>query len=200
MRARVSSAISRARRPILWTALAYALGVSAGMVMAHTGNRFAVRHRDELVGAAFRGKTLGSLQAGFPVKAALYDFAGNLILGAVPSTVMGLGILMPFPVACYRGWIGGIVSIDGEHRSRFGDWHEGIYYLGVLVLQLIPYSLAGGAGVRLGLGYVFPKGRFGYVGRRWFGFPVAGLQDVGWIYTLVVPLFLIASLVEFLAR
>jgi uncharacterized membrane protein SpoIIM required for sporulation len=78
---------------------------------------------------------------------------------------------------------------------------EGSYYLGVLLFQLIPYTLAGGAGVRLGLGFLLPSGRWGYpAGRRWLGLPAEGVRDVGRIYALVVPLFLVASLVEFLAK
>ena len=79
-------------------------------------------------------------------RAALTDSASNLILGAVPSTVMGLSIVVPFPWVAFRGWVGGIVSVDGQHVSRLRDSRERIYYIGVLVLQLIPYTLAGGAG------------------------------------------------------
>ena len=196
---RAFAAVGRARIPILWMAATYAAGVMAGLAMAHLGSGAAVRQRDQMVGEASRGKTLGALKGGFPVRAAVYDFAGNLLLGAVPSTVMGLGVVMPFPVAAYRGWVGGIVGVDGRHRSRLRTWRGGIYYLGVLILQLLPYSLAGGAGVRLGLAYVFPRSKYGYAGARRWGFPVEAVRDVGWIYTLVTPLFLIASLVEFLA-
>jgi len=67
-------------------------------------------------------------------------------------------------------------------------------------MQLIPYSLAGGAGVRLGLGFLLAKGRWGYGGSaRWLTIPSEGVLDVLRIYILVVPLFLIASFVEFLA-
>ena len=45
-----------------------------------------------------------------------------------------------------------------------------------------------------------PKGKWGYLNSTlWLGIPVEGLRDVGRIYVLIVPLFLIASLVEFLA-
>ena len=114
---------------------------------------------------------------------------------------MGLGIVLPFPVAAHRGWIGGLVSVDGAHASRFGSWREGSYFAAVVFLQLVPYILAGGAGVRLGLANLMPKGRFGYPdSERWMWLPAAGIRDVLWIYTLIVPLFLVASLVEFLAR
>ncbi len=76
-----------------------------------------------------------------------------------------------------------------------------MYYLSVMLLQLLPYSLAGGAGVRLGLAFLRPTSRFGYPGSaRWLGLPAEGVRDVLRIYALVVPLFLVASLVEFLAR
>lgn len=197
----VPNALRRARLPILWMGLTYAVGVVSGAVMVHSHNNLAVSYRDRLVGRAQASDPSAvALNRGFPVRAAFLDFAGNLGRGAVPSTVMGLGVVMPFPLAAFRGWIGGIVSIDGEHKSRLSHGRERLYYLGVLLLQLIPYSLAGGTGVRLGLAFLFPKGRWGYPGSgRWLGLPAEGLRDVGRIYTLIVPLFLLASLVEFLA-
>jgi uncharacterized membrane protein SpoIIM required for sporulation len=198
----IVGALRRAKEPIGWMAGAYLLGLLAGGIMVHTGNTFALRHRDDLVGTALRTDPAAlALKHGFPVRAALFDFGGNLTLGAMPSTVMGLSVVMPFPWAAYRGWIGGIVSVDGAHQSRLRDRRERWYYLGVLFLQLLPYSLAGGTGVRLGLGFLRPNGRFGYPGSaKWLGLPAEGVRDVLRIYALVVPLFLVASLVEFLAR
>ncbi len=199
--AAIIGALRRSRAPILWIGAAHVLGVITGAILVHDHNSFALRSRDELVGHAVASDPAAvALQRGFPLKAALFDFGGNLALGAIPSTVMGIAIVLPFPLAACRGWIGGIVSVDGRHESRLRG-HEAIYYLGVLLLQLIPYSLAGGAGVRLGLGFLFPKSRYGYPGsKRWLTLPVEGVRDVGRIYMLVVPLFLVASLVEFMAR
>ena len=170
--------------------------------MVHAGNGFALRYRDGLVGRALKSDpAMLSMEHGHPLRAATADFAGNLCLGAAPSTVMGLSVIMPFPLVAYRGWVGGIVSVDGEHASRLRDGRERVYYLGVLLLQLIPYTLAGGAGVRLGLAFLFPNGLWGYPTReRWMGLPAEGVRDVARIYALVVPLFLMASLVEFMAR
>ena len=181
---------------------AYLIGLVAGAAMVHTGNAFSLKYRDNLVGTAMATDPAAvALNRGFPLRAALIDFAGNLGLGAVPSTVMGLGVALPFPLAAYRGWIGGIVSVDGEHNSRLRVSRERWYYLGVVLLQLLPYSLAGGAGVRLGLAFLRPNTAVGYPGSaKWMGLPVDGLRDVLRIYTIVVPLFLVASLIEFLAR
>jgi hypothetical protein len=98
--------------------------------------------------------------------------------------------------------VGGIVSVDGTHSSRLtSSAGEAAYYLVVIVLQLIPYALAGGAGVRLGLAFLWPRGRFGYPStRRWLGLPREGVRDVLLIYALVAPLFAFASTVEFLLR
>src|SRR5712692_9849199 len=81
------------------------------------------------------------------------------------------------------------------HASRLAKRRSAAYYVLVLVLQLVPYSLAGGAGVNLGLTYLRsrPHGR----GEKWLGLPKEAVQDVLQIYLLVVPLFLIASLWEF---
>ena len=197
----VGKALGRARAPILWMGLTYLLGVAAGVGMVHARSHLALAYRDNLVGRAMASDPAAvASNQGFPVRAAFLDFAGNLVRGALPSTVMGLSVVMPFPLAAFRGWIGGIVSVDGEHKSRLTNWREGAYYLGVLVLQLIPYSLAGGAGVRLGLGFLAPRSRWGYASRqKWLTLLAEGVRDLAWIYALVVPLFLVASLVEFLA-
>lgn len=169
--------------------------------MVHADNAFALRFRDRIVGNAQQSAIGNAMSHGMRGRAALTDSASNLILGAVPSTVMGLSVVMPFPWVAFRGWVGGIVSVDGQHVSRLRDSRERIYYVGVLLLQLIPYTLAGGAGVRLGLALVSPKGRWAYPTRgRWIGLPAEGVRDVGRIYLLIVPMLLIASLVEFLAR
>lgn len=197
----VTGALRRARQPVLWMALTYLLSVVAGAVMVHTGVESALAQRDQIVGRAVVSDPAAlALQHRFPLRAALADFLGNLGRGAVPSTVMGLSVVMPFPVAAFRGWIGGIVSVDQNHRSRLRNVHGAVYFLGVLALQLVPYSLAGGAGVRLGMGFLLPRSRWGYAGStRWLTIPTEGLRDVARIYILVVPLFLVASLVEFLA-
>ncbi len=67
-----------------------------------------------------------------------------------------------------------------------------------LILQLVPYSLAGGAGVNLGIAYLRPRPF--YQGDKWQGIPKEAIRDAFRIYLLVAPLFLAASLWEFLAR
>jgi hypothetical protein len=60
------------------------------------------------------------------------------------------------------------------------------------------YSIAGGVGVRLGLSYFrdYPE----YRGeRKWLGYPIGALRDVLHAYAVITPLFLIASLWEFLS-
>jgi hypothetical protein len=181
--------------------LTYGFGVATGAIMVHAHSDFALSHRDHVVGSAQTSDPAAvASNRGLPLRAAFFDFAGNLGRGAVPSTIMGLAVALPFPQAAYRGWVGGLVSVDSAHKSRLRHWHERNYYLGVLLLQLIPYSLAGGTGVRLGLAFLMPKGRWGYpASERWLGLPAEGVRDVGRIYMLIVPLFLVASLVEFLA-
>jgi len=193
----LARALSRARLPILTVALCYLVSVITGAVMAHTGSPYALSMRDQIVGQAQTGSTLTALAQGNRLQAALLDFGGNL-LGAVSSTISGLAVIMPYPLIIYRGWVGGIVSVDDAHVSRFASPAEGAYYLVTLVLQLIPYTLAGGAGVNLGLAFL--RRRPPYDGERWLSIPKEALYDVGRVYILVVPLFLIASLWEFLAR
>jgi uncharacterized membrane protein SpoIIM required for sporulation len=193
-------AIRRARFPILSIALTYVVAVLVGIVMAHSGVAFALNARDSIVGQAYNGSdaTINAMQNGQPLQAALSDFSGNLFLGAVPSTVTGLGVVFPYPLAAYRGWVGGIVSVDGNHSSRLAQPGEAIYYLVTLLLQLIPYSLAGGAGVYFGLAYY--RAHSHSPAPKWYVLPRPELVDVARIYLLVVPLFLIASLWEFLIQ
>ena len=198
----ISAALRRIRLPILWIAIAYLAGVSTGGILVHAQNSFALGYRDRLVGRAYQSDPAAVLLSrGKRVRAATADFAGNLLAGAVTSTIMGLSVVLPFPVAAYRGWVGGIVSVDGRHISRLANPRECAYYFGVLLLQLIPYTLAGAAGIRLGLAFLFPHSDWAYSSqRRWLGLPAEGIRDVLLIYLLVVPMFFIASIVEFAAR
>jgi len=193
-------ALKRARLCILTIGLTYAISVACGIIMVHSGNEFALHYRDSLVSrASATAPAARALNGGDKVKAALFDFTGNLFLGAVPGTISGLGIIFPYPLSAFRGWVGGIVSVDGNHRSRLADSHARNYYLGVLILQLLPFSLTGGAGVYLGAASYrsWRESRF-----RWswkLPLPRGAILDVVWIYVLAIPLFLVASLIEFLA-
>lgn len=187
-------ALSRARIAILTVGLTYLVSVVVGMIMVHAGNKFAVGYRDRIVNDAQSSPILVALVQNNRLQAALLDTGGNLI-GAVSNTLGGLGVVFPYPFIAYRGWIGGIVSIDGAHASRLADTREAFYYLATLILQLIPSTLAAGAGVNVGLSLW--KQQPYYQGKKWLGIPQDAIRDVLWIYALVVPLLLIASLWEF---
>jgi hypothetical protein len=89
------AALRRAREPILWIGATYLAGVLAGGAMVHAHNDFALRSRDSLVSRAQQSDPAAkALNGGSPLKASAADFAGNLVLGAVPSTVMGLAVIM----------------------------------------------------------------------------------------------------------
>ena len=162
--------------------------------MVHTGNSFAVSYRDKIVSNAKASPITIALNKGNRIEAALLDASGNLIV-AISNTLGGLGILFPYPFIAYRGWIGGIVSIDNMHASRFADSWEATYYSITLVLQVIPSVLAGGIGVNLGLSYYRPKSY--YQGKKWLGISQEAIRDVVRVYYIVIPLLLIASLWEF---
>jgi hypothetical protein len=62
---------------------------------------------------------------------------------------------------------------------------------------VIPYSLAVGAGVNAGIAMLRPAKI--YQGEKWLNLvPKEALRDIGRIYALVVPLFPLASLWEYL--
>jgi uncharacterized membrane protein SpoIIM required for sporulation len=193
----ISRALYRARIPILTVAFVYFLSVLTGILMVHNGVRFAISYRDSLVSKAQSDTVIVALNQNLPLKAALLDFGGTLF-AAVVDTVTGLGVIFSYPLIAYRGWVGGIVSIDSAHLSRLADAKEALYYLVTLVLQLIPYTLSAGAGVNVGLAFLKPKPW--YQGEKWLGLPREAILDLLRIFILVVPLFLIASLWEFLMR
>ncbi len=189
----VRRALTRARLPILAVGLTYLIVVLAGALMVHTGHEFALSFRDELVAKAQTGPVL--TQAG-PLMKALTDFRDNLF-GASVDTVGGIGIVFPFPLVAYRGWVGGIVSVDGSHASRLLDPKSAAYYISVVLLQLSGYTLAAGAGVNVGLSlWRLPSH---YAGTKWLGMPVEALRDLLRIYSLVIPILLFASFWEFLS-
>src|SRR5215208_2214903 len=193
----VLHALRRAQMPILTVAITYFVSVSIGMLMVHTGNAWAIAYRDRIISNAQSSSINIALDQNDRFRAAVLDFGGNL-LGAISNTLEGLGVVFPYPFIAYRGWIGGIVSIDSSHVSRFAEPREAMYYLITLTLQLIPYVLAGGAGVNIGLALYRPRSF--YQGEKWLGLPKEALRDVFRIYLLVVPLFLLASLWEFFER
>jgi len=190
----VIRALSRARFSILTVGVTYLISLIVGMVMVQTGNQFAISYRDGIVSKAQSSSSIVALHQNDRLQAALLDFGGNLV-GAISNTLSGFGVIAPYPVIAFRGWIGGIVSIDGSHASRLADPKEATYYLTTLLLQLIPYTLAGGIGVNLGLAIFRPKPP--YDGEKWLGIPKEAIRDMFRVYLLVVPLFLLASLWEF---
>lgn len=191
------AAIRRARIAIATIAITYVLSVAVGIAMVSSGSAYALDRRDSIVGDAQSSGILVAARAGDHVRAALLDFASNLGLGAATSTLLGISVVGSYPEVAYRGWVGGIVSVDARHQSRLGDPDRAAYYLITLALQVIPYSIAGGMGVYLGVG----AWRAVRVHRDdvWLGLPMDRLRDVALSYTIVAPLFLIASTWEFFA-
>lgn len=192
-------AVVRARRYILTIACTYALFIIVGIVMVHVGNKFALGYRDQLVNEVVQRDPISiAANQGDSTRAAFLDFAANLTLGALPKTISGFAILPPYPLVAYQGWIGGIVSVRNDHTSRLTNPRSTVYYLLTLVLQVIPYSLATGAGVNAGVSLFRPQPY--YQGEKWLGiFPKDAVRDVVKIYALVTPLFLVASFWEFLS-
>lgn len=193
----VIRALYRARISILTVALTYFISVVVGVLMVHTGNEFAIAYRDQIVSSAQGSPIIIALKQNDRLRATLLDCGANLF-AAIANTIAGLGIIVSYPVIAHRGWIGGIVSINSAHVSRLVNSSEAVYYLVTLVLQLIPYTLSGGAGINLGLAFIRPKAY--YQGEKWMGIPKEALWDVLRIYLLVVPFFLLASGWEFFMR
>lgn len=193
---RIALALRRARFGILAVATTHAVGLAAGLLMVHAGNQFALNYRDKLISNVRKSSPiLKQLDEGQPLAAAALDGAGNL-MAASATGAAGYWAPAPFPIVLYRGWIGGIVSVNDKHQSRLRSFVSGSYYVCVGLLQLLPYSLLSGAGVNLGLARARPVGV--YAGSRFLGLPREALRDAGWIFILVIPMFAVASAIEFL--
>ena len=125
----VLRALARARLAILTIAATYVVSVLVGAVMVHSGNRLALDYLDRLVAQAKATDPAAiALQEDDRLPAALLDFSRNLLLGAVPNTVAGAGIVLPYPLAAFRGWVGGIVSVwSKDHTSRLANPAEAAY-------------------------------------------------------------------------
>jgi hypothetical protein len=194
---RVSEAVGRARVPIAIIAIASTVPLVVGAVLTTSGNSFALSERDRIVSAAQGDEITAAYRQDDRVRAALLDFGGNVAVAFVTS-VTGLAILGPAPIAAYRGWVGGLVSVDARHVSRLGQPGTAYYYLGTVTLQMIPYILTGGAGMHLGL--VAWRRRNDATVRSILSLRIPGeaVRDVGWIWALSMPIFLAGSLFEFL--
>ena len=83
------------------------------------------------------------------------------------QTVLGFGIVVPYFSVTYQGWIGGIVSVDNSHQTRSKNFKASAYYLIVLLLQFIPFSLSIGAGIKCGVDWynirALSAGRYGTI-------------------------------------
>jgi hypothetical protein len=197
---RIFIALNRCRILILLVFAAYTISVTIGIIMSQTGNDFALSYRDKIVGQSVNSdKASINYLKGNNFIAALYDFKGNLLFGAIPQTIMGFSIVIPCYTVAKQGWVGGIVSIDNEHKSRFKNLNSILYYFIVLLGQLIPYSMAIGAGMKCGIDFYFVNKTIGWDIRK-FKIPKTSLIDVGYIYILVIPLLFLASCFEFLSE
>lgn len=194
---RASAALGRARAPIAIVALTHVCALVVGGVLATSGNSIALNQRDAIVGAARGSDIIVAYNQNDRLKAALLDFGGN-VEAAFVTSITGLSVVGPLPIAAYRGWIGGVVSVDAKHVSRLTRPGPAFYYLVTLALQLVPYVLSGGAGMHLGL-VAWRRRNDGSV-RSVLTLRIPGetIRDFGWIWAIALPLFLAASLFEFL--
>lgn len=191
-------AVTRARAAILSVVLTYAVSVTIGLVLARAGNNFALAHRNRIVGSAQTNDVSAvANHRGQPVRAALLDWTGNL-RGAAVDTVLGMGVVLTYPMVVYRGWVGGIVSVEHDGTSRLAKPLTAVDHFLTLILQLTGYSLAAGAGINLGVAMFRPKPC--YQGAKWLrSFPQEAVRDVLRVYVLVIPVLGIASFWEFLS-
>lgn len=142
----IFAALHRARAPILWVGVTYVASALVGAALVHAHSSFALHMRDLLVQQAQRGDPAAkALSHHAPWRAGFAGYLGNLFLGAIPTTILGLAVVLPFPMVAYRGWVGGIVSFGADHASRLANPHEAAYYLTVMLLQILPYALTGGS-------------------------------------------------------
>jgi hypothetical protein len=196
---RLALALRRCAPFALSIFVTYFASSCVGIFMAHGGSALALEQRDRIVAKALATDPASiAFATGDRALAVAHDFAANLLVGALPQAIGGLAVVPPYLSVAYQGWIGGIVSVDGRHRSRFEDPRKGAYYVLVLLLQFVPYSLLIGAGVRLGVELYRENAAVGWR-LRGYRFPRAALVDAACVAGIAVPLFLGASAFEFLS-
>lgn len=166
--------------------------------MVHSGSRSALGRRDAIVEEAGRDRITVEYRAGRRYRAALADAAANFGLAALPQTVLGLTVVLPYVTVSRQGWVGGIVSVDRRHRSRLRSLRGGTYYLGVLLLQFLAYSLCIGGGVRCGVALYEQNKDVGWRSWRYRVAP-STLGDLLLVVCTSIPFFLLASWFEFLS-
>jgi hypothetical protein len=193
-------AVKRSKFYIVTIFITYCISCTVGIIMSDNRNDFALSYRDKLVGKAVKSdKASINYHKGNNFSAAIIDFSGNLFLGAIPQTLMGLGIVVPYFTVAKQGWVGGIVSVDSEHKSRLNSFIPAFYYFFILLLQFIPYSLAIGAGIKCGIDFYNYNRMNGWM--LWkYRIQKTSLVDLGLVYILVVPLFFLASCFEFMSK
>jgi hypothetical protein len=198
MKNSVLAAVVGCRLYVLSIFLVYIISCTVGILMVHTGNQFALSERDKIVGVAIQtDKAALNYQSGNKLTAAVYDFAGNLFIAAIPQTVIGLAIVPPYFTVAYQGWVGGIVSVNGSHQSRLTSFKSSVYYFIVLLLQITAFSLSIGSGIKCGVDTYKHNHEVGW--RFWkFRIPKESLAAVGYVYLVSLPVFLVASCFEFL--
>jgi hypothetical protein len=190
-------AVRKARTWILAVAIVHGCAVAAGAALVHAGYVPALAYRDRLVGQARSADPVSlAYQQGENLRASVVEAARTQWV-CIAVAVTGLTVVSPFVLAAYRGLVGGVVSVDDHHGSRLLHPDQAIYYLSVVILQIIPYALAGGAGVELGL-TTFRRGGE-YEGDRWLGYPKEAIWDMVRILVLIIPFVLVANLWEFLS-
>lgn len=196
---RIANAIRGCARYSLSIFATYALAATVGAAMVHGGNSFALARRDAVVGHAIANdRSSLEYRAGRRTRAALADAAANFTLAALPQTIAGLTIVLPYFTVAQQGWIGGIVSVDGHHRSRLRSVRGGAYYVGVLALQFLAFSLCIGAGIRCGVELYSQNRDVGW--RLWrYRLRRSILADLALVIGSSIPLFLVASSFEFMS-
>ncbi len=196
---RILEALRRCKSFALSIFLTYLLSSAAGIFMAHGGSGLALAQRDRVVHEALTSDASSiAHRSGSHATALVLDFAGNLFYAAIPQTVLGLAIIPPYFSVAYQGWVGGVVSVDGAHRSRFRSVKATSYYFLVLLLQFVPFSLCIGAGVRSGVELYRRNAETGW--RLWrYRLSRESLVDLGCVFAVAIPLFFAASAFEFLS-
>jgi hypothetical protein len=195
---RVATSIRRSARYSLSVFVTYVLSAMVGAAMAHAGSRVALSRRDAVVERAAGDASTVQYRAGRRGRAALADAAANFVFAALPQTVAGLTIVLPYITVAHQGWVGGIVSVDRDHASRLRSVPGATYYLGVLLLQFLAFSLCIGGGIRCGVD-LYARNR--QVQWRFWRYRLARAPVADMLYTIAasIPLFLIASAFEFLS-
>ncbi len=186
-------ALKETRKLILITASLYLVSFLIGYFLVHFKIPFALEARTKLNERLinefpFNQIIKAMLEREF-LKAVIYTFLNNLIIGAfISTTLLGVIFFLPILVTISRGVFLGI-----SFYGLFENFTINILILVTFILEIGAYCISTAAGIKLGLSFIKPS--IYNTSNRLRAFKLA-LKEISYLYLLVIILLLLGAFWE----